>query len=88
LLKQQSKSFSLNRVISLKYTFPKRYVGYAPVFNDEYVMKEIEETICEVFRHEALELRRPIMASDDFSAFQQKSPGTYFWVGAGNEKKE
>jgi amidohydrolase len=68
------------------YEFEYVY-GYGPVINDRHVTKVIEETICEVFGSEALELRKPIMASDDFSAFQQEAPGTYFWVGAGNEEK-
>jgi amidohydrolase len=61
--------------------------GYAPVVNDQHVTKVIEETICEVFGRKALQLRRPIMASDDFSAFQQKAPGTYFWIGVRNKEK-
>ncbi|WP_246358916.1 amidohydrolase [Paenibacillus phytorum] len=69
-------------------TYAFQYVpGYDIVINDEQVTKVIEETVCEVLGEEALERRRPIMAGDDFSAFQQKAPGTYFWVGAGNQQK-
>jgi amidohydrolase len=68
------------------YQFEYVY-GYDPVINDKHVTKVIEETVCKVFGSEALELRRPIMASDDFSAFQRHAPGTYFWVGAGNMEK-
>ncbi|TCP20767.1 amidohydrolase [Scopulibacillus darangshiensis] len=69
-------------------TYDLQYiVGYDPVVNDEGITKIIRETACKVFGDKALELRRPLMVSDDFSAFQQKAPGTYFWVGAGNEEK-
>ncbi|MFD0693471.1 amidohydrolase [Paenibacillus sp. GCM10027628] len=61
--------------------------GYDTVINDAQVTKVIEETVCEAFGREALELRKPILAGDDFSAFQRKAPGTYFWVGSGNQQK-
>jgi len=61
--------------------------GYRPVINDEEVTRVIEETVREVFGGETLEMVRPNLGGEDFSALQQKAPGTFFWVGAGNEEK-
>ncbi|MEH7308930.1 M20 family metallopeptidase [Neobacillus drentensis] len=65
-----------------KYEF-----GYRPVINDNEVTAVIEETVREVFGEEALDLMRPNMGGEDFSAFMEKAPGCYFYVGAGNEEK-
>ncbi|WP_156424279.1 M20 family metallopeptidase [Bacillus sp. FJAT-27445] len=65
-----------------KYEF-----GYRPVINDAEVTQVIEETVREVFGEEALDLMRPNMGGEDFSAFQQKAPGAFFYVGAGNKDK-
>ena len=61
--------------------------GYRPVVNDERVTRAIEGTVREVFGEAAIEMMRPLMAGEDFSAYQQTSPGTFFYVGAGNEEK-
>ncbi|MGG0175605.1 M20 family metallopeptidase [Gottfriedia acidiceleris] len=62
--------------------------GYRPVINDEQITKAIEETILEVFDEKTLDLMKPNMGGEDFSAFQQKAPGTFFYVGAGNKEKD
>lgn len=62
--------------------------GYRPVINDEHITKAIEETILEVFDEKTLDLMKPNMGGEDFSAFQQKAPGTFFYVGAGNKEKD
>ncbi|MBI0580889.1 amidohydrolase [Neobacillus cucumis] len=61
--------------------------GYAPVINDEEVTRVIDETVCEVFGEECRELVKPMMASEDFSAFQKVVPGSYVSIGAGNAEK-
>ncbi|HEX2109717.1 MAG TPA: amidohydrolase [Rubrobacteraceae bacterium] len=61
--------------------------GYRPVINDEEVTRTIEETVKHVFGEDALEIMRPTMGGEDFSAYQQRAPGTFFFVGAGNEEK-
>jgi amidohydrolase len=61
--------------------------GYRPVVNDEEVTRAVEETVREVFGEETLEMVRPNMGGEDFSALQKKAPGAFFWVGAGNEEK-
>src|SRR5215208_1805040 len=68
------------------YEFEYQF-GYRPVVNDEEVTRAIEETVREVFGEETLEMVRPNLGGEDFSALQQKAPGTFFWVGAGNQDK-
>jgi amidohydrolase len=65
-----------------KYEF-----GYRPVINDEKVTRVIEETVREVFGEESIDHIKPNMGGEDFSAFQQKAPGSFFYVGAGNKEK-
>ncbi|MGI9050009.1 MAG: M20 family metallopeptidase [Rubrobacteraceae bacterium] len=59
--------------------------GYRPVINDEEITRAIEETVREMLGEEALEMMRPTMGGEDFSALQQKAPGCFFLVGARNE---
>jgi amidohydrolase len=61
--------------------------GYRPVINDEEVTRVVEETAREVFGEAALERMRPLMGGEDFSAYQQVTPGTFVFIGAGNEEK-
>ncbi len=61
--------------------------GYRPVINDDEVTRVVEEAARGAFGDEAVELQRPTMGGEDFSAYQQKVPGTFIWVGAGNEEK-
>lgn len=63
------------------------HFGYAPVINDEEVTRLMDETVCEILGEESRELVKPMMASEDFSAFQNVVPGTYVAIGAGNEEK-
>ena len=58
--------------------------GYRPVVNDEEVTRVVEETAREVFGESALEMMRPLMGGEDFSAYQAVTPGTFVFVGAGN----
>lgn len=61
--------------------------GPAPVINDNEITRLIEETVCELYGEEALVLVKPNMGAEDFSAFLQKAPGTYFFTGSGNKEK-
>ncbi|TQR13758.1 M20 family metallopeptidase [Psychrobacillus soli] len=61
--------------------------GPAPVVNDYEVTQIIEETVREQWGEEALVLVKPNMGAEDFSAFLQKAPGTYFFTGSGNKEK-
>jgi amidohydrolase len=68
------------------YEFKYQF-GFRPVVNDEEVTRAIVEAVHEVFGEETLELVRPNLGGEDFSALQQAAPGTFFWVGAGNKEK-
>lgn len=66
-----------------------KYVnGYRAVVNHEETTRIIEETVLEVFGEERLDRMRPNMGGEDFSAFQQKAPGTFFYTGARNADKD
>ncbi|PTX64701.1 amidohydrolase [Melghirimyces profundicolus] len=62
--------------------------GYLPVINSETVTRVVEETAKEMLGNDAVVRLEPTMGSEDFSAYQQKAPGTFFFIGAGNEEKE
>lgn len=61
--------------------------GYRPVVNDVEVTAAVEKTVREVFGEASLEVMRPNMGGEDFSAYQRVTPGAFFLVGAGNEEK-
>jgi amidohydrolase len=65
-----------------KYEF-----GYRPVINDADVTRLMEEVVVETLGPQWVEHIKPNMGGEDFSAFQQKAPGCFFYVGAGNKEK-
>jgi len=66
-----------------------KYVkGYRPVINAETTTKVMEEIVKEVYGSDAIDYTRPSMVGEDFSAYQQKAPGTFIYIGAGNPEKE
>ncbi|PFY94932.1 amidohydrolase [Bacillus wiedmannii] len=69
-----------------KYTFSYEY-GYRPVVNDYEVTEIIEQTALQLYGRERVTRLQPTMAGEDFSAFLQKAPGTFFFIGAGNKEK-
>lgn len=68
------------------YTFRYEH-GYRSVVNEERVTGAIEETMRELFGEQAIQHLDPNMGGEDFSAFQQKAPGCFFFTGAGNAAK-
>jgi amidohydrolase len=58
--------------------------GYRPVLNDPAVTARLQQLIRREFGDAWLADMRPSMGGEDFSAFQQKAPGAYAFVGAGN----
>lgn len=60
--------------------------GYRTVDNDKELTQEVEETVQEIFGKEAVEYLQPIMGGEDFSAYQQKVPGCFIFIGARNEE--
>jgi amidohydrolase len=61
--------------------------GYRPVINDAEVTREMAEIVEAVCGPDVLVTLRPTMGGEDFSAFLQKAPGSFFFIGAGNASK-
>jgi amidohydrolase len=69
-------------------TYEFSYVkGYRPVINDEEVTERLRESLLETFGDDVVVPATPTMGGEDFSAYLQKAPGTFFFVGAGNVDK-
>lgn len=62
-------------------------LGYAPVVNDEELTRLIEEAAVELVGRDDVVRTPPGMSGEDFSAYQQKAPGTFVNIGAGNAGK-
>ncbi len=58
--------------------------GYRPVVNDPALTARLSGVVSRTFGDEVLVPMRPSMAGEDFSAYQQKAPGVFAFVGAGN----
>lgn len=63
------------------FTFER---GYRPVVNDAALTARLREVVTRTFGADVLESIRPSMGGEDFSAYQQKAPGVFAFVGAGN----
>lgn len=69
-------------------TFTFRYVhGYRPLVNDAEFSRLVKDTIIKLQGKEAYYDIQPSMSADDFSAFLERAPGTYFNIGAGNQRE-
>ncbi|MBF1344887.1 MAG: M20/M25/M40 family metallo-hydrolase, partial [Megasphaera micronuciformis] len=58
-----------------------------PTVNDEACTLVVEEAVTDVLGRDALFECEKNMGSEDFSFFQEKKPGAYFFVGNYNEEK-
>lgn len=58
--------------------------GYRPVINDPAIAARLERVVERTFGPDVLLPTRPTMGGEDFSAYQQKAPGVFAFVGAGN----
>ncbi len=58
--------------------------GYRPVINDPKIAARLEQVVERTFGPDVLLPTRPTMGGEDFSAFLQKAPGVFAFVGAGN----
>lgn len=57
---------------------------YPAVVNDEFLTKELIDSL----PRESIKIIEPIMLAEDFSYYQRKVPGVFFFLGCGNEKKD
>ena len=69
-----------------KYSFKYDY-GYRPVVNDEWVTGIVKDALVQALGPAAVVPATPTMGAEDFSAYQQKAPGAFFFIGAGNQAK-
>ena len=58
--------------------------GYDYVLNDKDMTAYVRSLVSDVFGPEAPIDIKPFMGSEDFSAFLNKAPGYFLWLGAGN----
>lgn len=58
--------------------------GYRPVVNDQALADRLRGVVSRTFGSETLIDLRPTMGGEDFSAYQQRAPGVFAFVGAGN----
>ncbi|KEK23772.1 amidohydrolase [Bacillus gaemokensis] len=80
IVKYITESYGANYKFSYEY-------GYRPVVNDEKVTQLVENTALQLYGRDRVVRLQPTMAGEDFSAFLQEAPGTFFFIGAGNTKK-
>jgi amidohydrolase len=59
--------------------------GYAALINDEAAAGLVEAAARAELGGDAIMEAEPIMGGEDFSAYLEKAPGAFFWVGAGHE---
>jgi len=62
--------------------------GYRPVVNDPATCTRLEQVVARTFGPDVLLPTRPTMGGEDFSAYQQKAPGVFAFIGAGNAFEE
>lgn len=61
--------------------------GYHPVVNDPGLTAQLKAAFVEQFGDSIVSDAVPSMGGEDFSAYQQKVPGCFFFIGAGNVEK-
>ena len=69
-----------------RYTF-EIDPGYRPVVNDSGAAELVRRAVIASVGADALVEATPTMAAEDFSAYQQRAPGAFFFVGARNEER-
>jgi amidohydrolase len=61
--------------------------GYRPVVNDAQATALLRRAVIRALGEEVLIEATPTMGAEDFSAYQQRVPGAFFFVGARNEQR-
>ncbi|MBX9857759.1 MAG: amidohydrolase [Gemmatimonadaceae bacterium] len=61
--------------------------GYRPVVNDAALTERLAQVVTRTFGADTLVPLRPTMGGEDFSAYQQRAPGVFAFVGARNEAR-
>jgi len=60
---------------------------YRPVINDEKASELLRRAVVRALGEGVLVEATPTMGGEDFSAYQQKVPGSFFFIGARNEER-
>ncbi|WP_051348613.1 M20 family metallopeptidase [Peribacillus kribbensis] len=68
------------------YDFKFEY-GYRPVVNKDTITSFIHDTAIQLYGQEAVQVMKPNMVGEDFSAYLEKADGCFFFTGAGNSEK-
>lgn len=61
--------------------------GYRPVINDEKASDLLRRAVVRALGGDVLVDAIPTMGGEDFSAYQEKVPGSFFFIGARNEER-
>ncbi|HEX5435555.1 MAG TPA: amidohydrolase [Gemmatimonadaceae bacterium] len=84
LLERVVKGVTAAHGASYELTYER---GYHPVVNDAQVTDFMRGVVEHTLGAEALVPQRPIMGAEDFSAYQQRTPGSFFFIGARDEAR-
>jgi N-acetylcysteine deacetylase len=80
IVKQTAEAMGGTVEIEYKRTFP-------PVINDPVVSAVVKNSAAKIVGESHAVQAEPTMGGEDFSFYQQKVPGCYFWLGTGNREK-
>ncbi|SFC65636.1 carboxypeptidase Ss1. Metallo peptidase. MEROPS family M20D [Bacillus sp. OV322] len=61
--------------------------GYHPLINDKSLVDDVREVAAGFFGKDRVKEMKPVLGSEDFSAYQQKVPGAFIYIGSNNEEK-
>jgi amidohydrolase len=61
--------------------------SYRPVVNDEKVTEFMRRVVVDALGPDVLVEAKASMGGEDFSAFQTRAPGSFFFIGARNEER-
>jgi amidohydrolase len=61
--------------------------GYRVVVNEPRITGVVEATVRDVLGPSAVDMMKPNMGGEDFSAFAERAPGCFFFIGVGNAGK-
>ncbi|WP_234573358.1 M20 metallopeptidase family protein [Rhodohalobacter sp. 614A] len=63
--------------------------GYPAVINDEKCTQNVVQAARKILGEEnVINLKKPVMAGEDFAFYQQEFPGTFFFLGTGSEEAD
>lgn len=61
--------------------------GYNATINDAATTQRVRESLRRCYGDDALPMIQPLMGGEDFSEYLAKVPGTFYFLGIGNEAK-